>query len=167
MGVVKLSANVMVCPSVVSANTTLVPVVTALLNVAPLLFVSVSVLSDVLWPTAPVTLTAPVLLASKVNDWVLAVVPFTAPSTCNAPPAVVSHTSSAKVNAVVLSPKVSTPTPLVLMWPAALMALGAVAVKPPAKLSASAAALPKVKLPVFKNVVLPVMLVLVPNSSRL
>jgi hypothetical protein len=167
VGVVKLFANVTVCASVVSLNTTLVPALTALLNVAPWLFVSVRVLSDLVWPTVPVTLTAPVLLAFKANDWVLAVLPFTAPSTCNAPPAEVNHTSSARVNAVLLSPTVSTPAPLVLMWPAALMALGAVAVKPPAKLSASVEALPKVKLPVFKNVVLPVMLVLLPNSSTL
>ena len=140
---------------------------TALLKVAPWLLVRVKVLSDVVWPTAPVTLTVPVLLASKVSDCVLAVVPLTAPPTFNAPPAVLSHTSSAKVNAVLLSPKVMAPAPLVLMWPAALMALDAVAVRPPAKLKVSAAASPKVKLPVFKNVVLPLTLVFVPNSSKL
>jgi hypothetical protein len=127
----------------------------------------VNVFNDVDWPTAPVTLTVPVLLASKVSDCVLAVVPFTAPPTFKVPPVVLSHASSAKVNAVVLSPKIIAAAPLVLMWPAALMALGAVAVKPPAKLNVSAAASPKVKLPVFKNVVLPLTLVFVPNSSKL
>ena len=49
---------------------------------------------------------------------------------------------------------------------AALMALGAVAVRPPAKLKLSAAASPSTKRPVFKNVVLPVTFVLLPNSSK-
>jgi len=49
-------------------NTTLVPVVTAPANVAPLLFVSVRFLSDVVWPKVLVTLMAPALVAFNVND---------------------------------------------------------------------------------------------------
>ena len=59
---------------------------------------------------------------------------------------------------------------LVSITPATLMALGAVAVRPPAKLSVSVAALPSTKLPVFKNVVAalaPVTCVWVPSSSTL
>ena len=47
VGVVRLPAKVMAWPSDVSLNTTLVPVVTAALNTAPLLFVNVRVLSGV------------------------------------------------------------------------------------------------------------------------
>ena len=91
-GVLKLSAKRMVWPATVSLNTTLVPVVTALLNVAPLLLVNVKVLSDVVCPTAPVTLTAPVVPAFKLSDSVLAVVPLTAPPKVKLPPAVVRAT---------------------------------------------------------------------------
>ncbi len=50
------------------------------------------------------------------------------------------------------------------------MMLGAVAVKPPAKVNVSVALLPKVKLPVLLNTVavcVPLMLVLLPRSARL
>ena len=54
--------------------------------------------------------------------------------------------------------------------PAMLMALGAVAVRPPAKFKVSAEASPSFKVPVFKNTVgltVPVTRVLTPSSSRL
>ena len=139
-----------------------------------MLFVRVRVLRDVVWPKVLVTLTVPALVAFKVSDWVLAVLPLTAPLMFNAPPAVVSTTSSVNVTPVaeptVASPKLITPTPLVLICPAALMLLGAVAVKPPAKVKVSVALLPKVKMPVLLNTVgarVPLMLVFEPNNAML
>ncbi len=121
-----------------------------------------------------VTLTVPALVAFKVNDCELTVLPLTAPLMFNVPPAVVSTTSSVSVTPVaeptVASPKLMTPTPVVLICPAALIALGAVAVKPPAKVNESAALLPKVRVPVLLNAVgarVPLMLVLLPRSARL
>ena len=93
--------------------------------------------------------------------------PFTAPPTVSMPPAVVSLVSSVKVTAVLASPKLMAAAPLVLMRPAILMALAAVAVTPPAKLNVSVAALPSVKLPVFKKLVALLTLVLVPKSAKL
>ena len=88
-------------------------------KVAPLLFVSVNVLSEVVWPKVLVTLTVPALVTFKVNDCVLAVVPLTAPLIFKLPPAVVRTTSSVNVTPVgeptVASPKLITPTPLVLI----------------------------------------------------
>ncbi len=147
---------------------------TAAAKVAPLLFVSVRVLSEVVWPNVLVTLTAPALVAFKVSDWVLTVLPLTAPLMFNAPPAVVRVTSSVKVTPVAepktASPKLMTPTPLVLICPAALMALGDVAVRPPAKVNMSVALLPKVRVPVLLNTVaacVPLMLVFEPNNAKL
>ncbi len=101
-----------------------------------MLFVSVNVLSEVVWPKVLVTLTVPALVAFKVSDWVLAALPLTAPLMFNVPPAVVRVTSSVNVTPVaepiVASPKWITPAPLVLICPAELMLLGDVAVKPPA-----------------------------------
>ncbi len=112
---------------------------TADANVAPLLFVSVKVLRDVVWPNVLVTLTLPALVAFKVSDWVLAVVPLTAPLMFKLPPAVLITTSSVRVTPVAepvtLSPKLIAFKPLVLICPAALMPLGEVAVKPPAKVN--------------------------------
>ena len=143
-------------------------------KVAPLLLVSVNVLSEVVWPKLLVTLTVPALVAFKVSDWVLAVLPLTAPLMFNAPPAVVSTTSSVNVTPVaeptVASPKLIAFKPLVLICPAALMPLGDVAVSPPAKLNTSLALLPKVRAPVLLNTVaacVPLMLVLLPRSARL
>ena len=121
-----------------------------------------------------VTLTVPALVAFKVSDWVLAVLPLTAPLMFKVPPAVLITTSSVKVMAVAepttLSPKLMAFKPLVLIWPAALMVLGAVAVKPPAKVKLSVAWLPKVRVPVLLNTVgawVPVMLVLLPGKAKL
>jgi len=75
-GVLKLSAKRMVWPATVSVNTTLVPVVTALLKVAPLLFVKVSVLNGAVLPIAPLTNTTPFVPALSVTDWPLLVLPF-------------------------------------------------------------------------------------------
>ena len=139
-----------------------------------MLFVSVNVLSEVVWPKVLVTLTVPALVAFKVSDWVLAVLPLTAPLMFNVPPAVVRVTSSVNVTPVaepiVASPKLITPAPLVLICPAALMLIGDVAVKPPANVKLSVAWLPKVRVPVLLNTVgarVPLMLVLEPNSARL
>ncbi len=147
---------------------------TADAKVAPLLCVSVRVLREVVCPNVLVTLTLPALVAFKVNDCVLAVVPLTAPLMFKAPPAVVRTTSSVNVTPVgeptVASPRLMMPTPLVLICPAALMALGAVAVKPPAKVKLSDALLPKVSVPVLLNTVaacVPLMLVLPPCKARL
>ena len=119
-------------------------------------------------------MTVPALVAFKVNDCELTVLPLTAPLMFNVPPAVVSTTSSVSVTPVaeptVASPKLMMPTPVVLICPAALIALGAVAVKPPAKVNESAALLPKVRVPVLLNAVaacVPLMLVLLPCKARL
>ena len=58
------------------------------------------------------------------------------------------------------------PALLVLITPPMLIVFAAVAVKPPAKLKVSVAALPNTTLPVFKRVVLPFTLVLLPNNSK-
>ena len=143
-------------------------------KVALLLFVSVRVLRDVVCPAVLVTLTVPALVAFKVSDCVLAVVPLTAPLMFKVPPAVVRTTSSVNVTPVaeptVASPKLMALKPLVLICPAALMVLGDVAVKPPAKLKVSVALLPKVKMPVLLNTVgarVPLMLVFEPNNAML
>ena len=174
VGVVRLSWKVMLSPAVVLPNTTLVSAFTVDAKVAPLLFVSVSVLRDVVWPNVLVTLTVPALVAFKVIDCVLAVVPLTAPLMFKLPPAVVSTTSSVRVMGVAepitLSPKLMALRPLVLICPAALMLLGAVAVKPPAKLKLSVALLPRVRVPVLLNTVaacVPLMLVLPPCKAKL
>ncbi len=147
---------------------------TADAKVAPLLCVRVSVLSEVVCPKVLVTLTVPALVAFKVNDCVLAVVPLTVPLMFKVPPAVLRTTSSVSVTPVAepttLSPKLMAFKPLVLICPAALMLLGAVAVKPPAKLKVSVAPLPKVRVPVLLNTVatcMSLMLVLEPNSAKL
>ncbi len=143
-------------------------------NVAPLLFVRVRVLRDVVCPNVLVTLTVPALVAFNVNDCMLAVVPLTVPLMFKVPPAVVRTTSSVRVTPVgeptVASPRLMMPTPLVLICPAELMLLGAVAVRPPAKVKLSVDWLPKVRVPVLLNTVaamVPVMLVLLPRSAKL
>ena len=143
-------------------NTTLVSALTAAAKVAPLLWVSVRFLSDALipcglYPRVLVTFTTPALVAFKVSDWVLAALPITAPLMFKLPPAVVSTTSPVKVTPVAepatLSPKLMAFKPLVLICPAALMLLGAVAVKPPANVNVSVALLPRVRVPVLLNTV--------------
>ena len=121
-----------------------------------------------------VTLTAPALVAFKVSDWVSAALPLIAPLIFNAPPAVVRVTSSVNVTPVaeptVASPKLMTPTPLVLICPDALMVLADVAVRPPAKLKMSVAWLPKVRVPVLLNTVaacVPLMVVFKPKNAKL
>ncbi len=88
-------------------------------KVAPLLCVSVSVLRDVVWPNVLVTLTVPALVAFKVSDCVLAVVPLTAPLMFKVPPEVLSTTSSVNVTPVAepttLSPKLMAVRPAVLI----------------------------------------------------
>ena len=163
--VLRLCAKRMVCPAVVSLNTTAVSAVTGALKVAPSLWLRVSVLSEVVWPKAPVTLTAPVEPAFKVNDWVLARVPLSAPLMFKAPPAVLSVTSSCNTSAVLLSPKVMTAW-VVATVPPMLRLLGAVTTKPPSKAKLSVAASPKVKVPVFKNVVAAVTCVFEPTNAR-
>ena len=129
---------------------------------------------DVVWPKVLVTLTVPALVAFRVNDCVSAVLPLTAPLIFKLPPAVVRTTSSVNVTPVaeptVASPKLMALKPLVLICPAALIALGAVPVKPPAKVKLSDALLPKVSVPVLLKTVaacVPLMLVLLPCKARL
>ncbi len=114
-----MSAKLMLCPAAVLLNTTLVAAVTPDVNVAPLLFVSVRVLREVVWPNVLVTLTLPALVAFKVNDWVLAVMPLTAPLMFKLPPAVVRTTSSVNVTPVAepttASPRLMAFEPLVLI----------------------------------------------------
>ncbi len=119
-------------------------------------------------------MTLPALVAFKVKDCVLAVVPLTAPLMFKLPPAVVSVTSSVRVTPVAepatLSPKLMTFKPLVLICPAALMFEEAVAVKPPTNVKLSVAWLPKVRVPVLMNSVatwMSLMLVLEPNKAKL
>ena len=100
VGVVRLSWKVMFCPAEVLLNTTLVSALTGDAKVAPLLCVSVRVLRDVVWPTELFTLTVPALVAFKVNDCVLAVLPLTVPLMFKLPPAVVRTTSSVRVTPV-------------------------------------------------------------------
>ncbi len=121
-----------------------------------------------------VTLTVPALVASSVSDCVLAALPLTAPLMFKLPPAVVRTTSSVRVTPVAepttLSPKLMAFKPLVLICPAALMLLGDVAVKPPAKVNVSVALLPKVMLPVLLNTVatwVSLMVVFEPNNAKL
>ena len=66
----------MVCPATVLLNTTLVPVVTGLLKVAPLLFVKVKVRKGVVLPTAPETNTTPLVPALSVTACALLAAPF-------------------------------------------------------------------------------------------
>ncbi len=148
--------------------------VTAALNTAPLLCTKVKVFKGVAWPTLPTTLTAPELPAFKVNDSVLAVLPLTVPPKVTWPPALalppvlLSVRSAVSVSAVLASPKLMAAF-VVATVPAALMAAGAVAVSPPAKVKLSPAPLPSTKLPVFMNVVAvltSLTCVVVPNNSK-
>lgn len=167
MGVVKSSAKLMVRAAVVSVNTTLVLALTSPLNVAPLLCTKVNVFKGVTKPTVLATFNAPVAVASMVSDWASAVEPSTAPPNVNAAPPVVNHAWSVNVMAVPASPRLITPAPLVLICPAMLMWLGAVAVKPPVKINVSVAASPKVKVPVLLNTVLAATAVLAPSNFKL
>ena len=99
---------------------------------------------------------------------------MTAPLMFKVPPAVLRTTSSVRVTLVAepttLSPKLMALKPLVLICPAALIPLGAVAVKPPAKVKVSVAWLPNVRVPVLLNTVgarVPLMLVFEPNNAKL
>ena len=114
---------------------------------------------------APVTSTRPDAPAFKVSDWVLAVLPLTAPLIVNAPLPVRSVKSSFNTSAVSLSPRVMAVL-LVPTVPPKLRPLGAAATKPPSKARLSLAALPNVTLPVFKKVVAPLTCVLPPTKAR-
>ena len=87
----------------------------------------------------------------SVNDWVA---PDTAPPRVrlrlpDVPPEVFIEVFAAKVIGVPLSP--IEVFPLLVNVPAKVTELGAVAVKPALKVNISPAALPSVKVPVFKN----------------
>ena len=114
---------------------------------------------------APVTSTRPDAPAFKLSDWVLALVPLTAPLIARAPPAVVSVRWSFSTSAVLLSPKVMAVL-VVPTVPPRLRTLGAAATKPPSNARLSLAASPSVKLPVFKKVVAPLTCVLPPTKAR-
>ena len=91
--------------------------------------------------------------------------PLIEPPKVIAPPAVLRVRSPLRVIAVLLSPRCSVVL-VVAIVPAALMAVGAVAITPPVKVNVSVLALPRTRLPVFRNVVALVTLVVPPNSSR-
>ena len=113
----------------------------------------------------PTTLMAPVLPAFRVNDSVLLVVPLIVPPKVNPPPEVLRVRSPVRVSGVLASPKLMAVF-VVAMVPAALIAAGAVAMRPPENVKVSVDELPSTRLPVFRNVVALVMLVVLPNNSR-
>ena len=76
VGVTKAPLNKIVAPLDVLARTTLVPVVTAPLNVAPFELATVNVRSDVEVPICPDTAIVPPVPELIVKDCVLAVVPL-------------------------------------------------------------------------------------------
>ena len=86
VGVVKPELKAMAWASTVSVNTTLVPVVTAALNVAVLLLTTCKVLSAALPPTTPCTVRLPKLPASSFRLRVLAVSPLTVCMNFRSPP---------------------------------------------------------------------------------
>jgi len=164
----------MSCPSAVSVSTTLVPAVTAPVNVAPPDCVSLSVARLVVPPTASAQFTVPAVPAFSSRLCVFAAVPFTVPPTTMFPPAatppafVVSMTlrPPASTRPVSASPRV-TRSPLVLSCPFSVTWPGAVAVRPPLNRRMSAAAFPKVSAPVFRKFVSAVMLKLVERITTL
>ncbi len=120
----------MVWPSLVSLNTTLVPVVTALLNVAPLLLTNVKLRKACVLPTEPLTKTVPLVPALIVTDWALLPLPLSVlPNVMLAPAAnppwlVVSNrvstvTSTSSAISIELGPLVRTVPPLKVLLPAA------------------------------------------------
>ena len=113
-------------------------------------------------PTAAVNVVAPVVLT--VNDLAVKLAVLMVPPKLTL--ALPAATDTSSVNTQGAPPKV-TAAFAVLIRPAALMLLGAVAVKPPAKLKASVASSPKVKLPVWLNTVLLVTVVCAPKSFTL
>ena len=163
--VLRLLAKRMVLPALVLLSTTAVAAVTGALKVAPSLWVSVRVWSDALWPIEPVTLTAPAAPAFKVSDWLLALVPLTAPLRVKAPPAVLSVKWLFNTNGVLLSPKVMAVL-TVLTVPPKLRLLGAVTTKPLSKVKTSEAESPSVKMPVFKKDAAPLTCVLSPPKTK-
>ncbi len=117
--------------------------------------------SEAVCPMAPFKVTTPVLLSCKLK------VPSTVPLSSKLPRPVLKVVSAVKATGAV--PRVMLAF-VVLICPAALMFVGAVAVKPPAKVRLSVAWLPKVRVPVLLNTVaacVPLMLVLLPRSARL
>ena len=87
------------------------------------------------------------------------------PPKVNPPPEVLRVRSPVRVSGVLASPKLMAVF-VVAMVPAALIAAGAVAMRPPVNVNVSVAALPRTRLPVFKKLVALVTLVVLPNSSR-
>ena len=79
----------------------------------------------------------------------------------------VPPTVAVSVTVVAVVPKLITPVPAALIVPAMLLLLGAVAVKPPVKVSTSAAASPSCRVPVLVAVKALVMAVPLPSSFRL
>ena len=91
--------------------------------------------------------------------------PVTAPLTLIAPLPADKIVSAVKVIPVLPSPNVIVVL-VVATVPARLIALGAVATKPPVKVILSPAALPIVKVPVFAKVVALVMTFAAPFNSK-
>ncbi len=111
-------------------------------------------------PTTPPKVVLPVLLSCS------ATAPLTVPPKVMSAVPEFKVTASTKVMGVLLSPKLMTVL-AVFKVPPMLMLLGAVATKPPVKVKLSPAALPSFKVPVFKNSVAPVTLVVAPKSDTL
>jgi len=163
----------MSCPSAVSVSTTLVPAVTAPVNVAPPDCVSLSVARLVVPPTASAQFTVPAVPAFSSRLCVFAAVPFTVPPTTMFPPAatppafVVSMTlrPPASTRPVSASPRV-TRSPLVLSCPFSVTWPGAVAVRPPLNRRMSAAASPRPRLPACAKVTPFVIVVPLPFRKR-
>ena len=151
---VRAPVNSMAAASVVSVKTTLVPVVTAPVKVAPLLFVTVRVASEVPVPIVLLAAIAPPVPAFSVRLCVLATVPATAPPRVMPAPAAVPpllvvsmiEVVPASVTAVLPSPS-DTACPAVRTSPFSVTPEGAVAVRPPVKVSTSAAASPSCSVP--------------------
>ncbi len=112
-------------------------------------------------PMAPFKVTMPVLLSCKLK------VPSTVPLSSKLPMPALKVVSSVRATGAVPREMLAL---VVLICPAALMFVGDVAVKPPAKVRLSVAWLPKVRVPVLLNTVaacVSLMLVLLPRSARL
>jgi hypothetical protein len=173
VGVVKAPLKVIAVASVVSVRTTLVPVVTAPLKVAPLLLVTVRVASEVPVPIVLLAAIAPPVPAFKLRLCVLASVPSTAPPRVMPAPAAVPplfvvsmiEVVPASVSAVLPSPS-ETASPEVRTVPFRVTPEGSVAVSPPSNNSTSAASLPSVSVPVWAKLTA-LVIVAPPFNTRL
>ena len=176
-----MSENVIV--PVVFANVT-VTALTVLLKVKPPVFVTNIVPISV--PTMPLTVTAPLVFIVRWES-ALSAVPLTAARDIGVPallptvnvtlsdivtapmviwPVEVSPTRDVPVTATGTAPRLMTPIPEALTRPKRFIALCVIAVRPPVKVNESVALLvPSVNDPVFKNVVVPAMVLSAPSND--